>query len=36
MNVYDYIPKDRWITREELVSNTGLSDRKIRSEEVQG
>lgn len=32
MSVYDYIPKDRWITREELVSNTGLSDRKIRDE----
>ena len=32
MEIYSLIPKDRYITREELVSMTGLSDRKIRDE----
>lgn len=32
MNIYDLIPKDRYITRQELVSMTGYSDRKIRDE----
>ena len=32
MSIYDYIPQDRWITREDLVSITGMSDRKIRDE----
>ena len=32
MSIYDLIPKDRYITREELVSMTGYSDRKIRDE----
>ena len=32
MNIYDLIPSDRYITREELVRKTGLSDRKIRDE----
>lgn len=32
MNIYDLIPSDRYITREELVRKTGYSDRKIREE----
>ena len=32
MGIYDFIPKDRYITREELVSITGMSDRKVRDE----
>ena len=32
MGIYEYIPADRYITREELVSITGKSDRKIRLE----
>lgn len=32
MKIYDLIPSDRYITREELVRKTGLSDRKIREE----
>jgi len=32
MGIYDYIPKDRYITREELVNITGWSDRRIRDE----
>lgn len=30
MGIYEYIPDDRYITREELVSLTGLSDRMVR------
>ena len=30
MGLYDYIPDNRWITREELVRITGFSDRKVR------
>lgn len=30
MNIYDLIPKDRYITRQELAHKTGYSDRKIR------
>lgn len=32
MGVYEYIPRDRYITREELVVMTGLSDRAVRME----
>lgn len=32
MSIYHLIPKDRYITREELVRLTGYSDRKIRDE----
>ena len=32
MEIYSLIPKDRYVTREELVHMTGLSDRKIREE----
>ena len=28
--IYNMIPKDRFITREELVRKTGLSDRMVR------
>ena len=30
MNIIDYIPYDRYVTREELVSMTGINDREIR------
>ena len=32
MSIYDYIPKDRYITREELVRRSGMSDRSVRME----
>lgn len=32
MSIYSLIPRDRYITREELVRISGLSDRKIRDE----
>ncbi len=32
MNIYNLIPSDRYITREELVRCTGFSDRKVREE----
>lgn len=32
MDIYDLIPRDRYITREELVRMTGLSDRAVRDE----
>ena len=32
MSIYHLIPKDRYITRAELVRLTGYSDRKIRDE----
>jgi len=32
MNVYDFIPRNRYITRDDLVRITGLSDRAIRRE----
>ncbi len=32
MGLYEYIPRDRYITREELVVMTGLSDRAVRME----
>lgn len=32
MNIYDYIPRDEYITRDELVRMTGMSDRAIRDE----
>ena len=32
MNVYDFIPRNRYITRDELVRITGISDRAIRRE----
>ena len=31
MNLYDFIPEDRYISREELVSATGWSDRRVRN-----
>lgn len=30
MSIYQLIPRDRYITREELVHMTGFSDRKVR------
>ena len=30
MQLYDFIPAERWITRDELVHVTGWSDRKVR------
>ena len=32
MSVYEFIPRDRWISRDELVNMTGLSDRAVRNE----
>lgn len=32
MNIIDYIPFDHYVTRKELVSMTGYSDRMIRKE----
>ncbi len=32
MALYDYIPRDRYITRDELVRMTGMSDRSVRME----
>ena len=32
MSVYEYIPKDRFVSREELVRLTGLNDREVRRE----
>ena len=32
MGLYEYIPRDRYVTREELVVMTGLSDRAVRME----
>lgn len=32
MSVYEYIPRDRWVTRDELVRMTGMSDRAVRME----
>lgn len=32
MSIYHLIPRDRYITREELVRRTGYSDRMIRRE----
>ena len=32
MALYDYIPRDRYITRDELVRMTGMSDRSVRKE----
>ena len=32
MEIYNLIPKDHYVTREELVRMTGLSDRKVRDE----
>lgn len=30
MSIYEFIPKDRYISRSELVAITGLSDRIVR------
>ena len=32
MDIYSLIPRNRYITREELVSMTGMGDRAIRDE----
>ena len=32
MGIYEYIPRDRWVTRDELVRMTGMSDRAVRME----
>lgn len=32
MSIYRFIPSDRYITREELVDITGMSDRAVRKE----
>ena len=32
IDIYRFIPRDRYITREELVRRTGYSDRMIRRE----
>ena len=32
MKVYDFIPRDRFVTREELCRLTGWSDRAVRDE----
>lgn len=32
MNIIDFIPFDHYVTRQELVSKTGYSDRSIRDE----
>ena len=32
MSIYELIPKDRYVTRPELCSMTGLSDRSVRME----
>ena len=32
MGIYHLIPKDNWITRDELVRKSGLSDRAVRKE----
>ena len=32
MGIYHLIPKDNWITRDELVRKSGMSDRRVRME----
>ena len=32
MGIYHLIPRDNWITRDELVRRSGMSDRRIRME----
>lgn len=32
MSIYNLIPSDTWITRQELVHKSGMSDRRVRME----
>ena len=32
MGIYHLIPRDNWITRDELVRRSGMSDRRVRME----